>query len=245
MLRSTTVVGAILAVAVGALACAPAVRHLAEEAAPAAVGEGLEELAEPENLAQIAGILTDPQIQDAAAELAGSMAGGAAQALADPALEPGREELERVAAGVMRASFRGAAEGFEHELGPAMQRFLLDEFGPSLAATVDQQVAAAVAGTVSREMARQAVFGADEALAALRAAHAADEHYRPLGRAQEVAGVGVWLVPVMIALCAAIVVLAILLGWTIVRARRREAALTRALESAEGQEALGDHARAH
>lgn len=109
----------------GALGCAETVQQTAKSAAPAAVEGAVEEAQEPDTRNDIARVLSDPNIREAASALSSAVVGGAFAGLSE---EERVRELERMGDALVK------------KLGASMARSLRDDVGPQLSASVAEAI---------------------------------------------------------------------------------------------------------
>lgn len=109
--------------------CGATVREAAREAAPTAVDEGVEEMAEPDSRADIARLMQDPNLQQASSDLAGVIAAGMIEGATAP------EHAERIAKfsedlAVQVSS--ALAKSMSTELGPRVSRIAAESIEQTL-----------------------------------------------------------------------------------------------------------------
>lgn len=143
-----------------ALGCGAAVTQAAKEAAPAAVEGAAEEAKDPQTRDNLATLLGDPEIHEAAARLSRAIVDGALSSLGEPERSA---EIQRLAAAI--ASNMGAAFGrsLERDIGPRMTALIAEAVGASLERALDTRTEQRVEA-LAQAMGRGALRGIGESM---------------------------------------------------------------------------------
>jgi hypothetical protein len=140
------------ALALGAVGCGlPA--KVVRDVTPAAVDSGLEAMDKPVNKAHLEHLAASPQLKGAERELLSGMIDGSLATLSD------KERMARISA--LMATYTTA---MSRDLGPALQNVLVDNLGPGLAATLENQDVRRALGDTAHLLGREMVLGVNEGI---------------------------------------------------------------------------------
>jgi len=149
-IRKVTILGLLFA----PLACGGAVRQTAKEAAPAAVEGAIDTVQKPENRRDLAVVLGDPRIKEAAGELTNAIVGGALDSLT---------EQERL------AKLEALSQAFVQRVGSGLAKTMAAELRPQINAMVAESAEQAMDRVLSeKNEARAAEFATAVSRAAMR-----------------------------------------------------------------------------
>jgi hypothetical protein len=140
--------------------CASTVKQAAREAAPAAVKEGVEQAQKPETRADLAEVLGDPKIRQAASALSESLVEGLLNGLTDAERS---QRLQRLTDALVSQAGAALARSFRTELGPQLSRLFADTLDQSLQRALSQQTEQRLQA-LATVAARSTVQGMSEAL---------------------------------------------------------------------------------
>jgi hypothetical protein len=148
-------------------ACAPTVESASKAAAHGATTGGVQSWEDPATRQRVAEIVGSPEMQKAIEEIAGDATKGATQALTDEeTTERTRRLASALAAETTRVAMRTLADELPRTLGPAMESVGRDTASAVRNGLADPEVRAGLSSTAF-EIARQSVFGSNEATAEL------------------------------------------------------------------------------
>jgi hypothetical protein len=168
-----------MVVALGSSACSPSLRSgsaaVARGAVPAAVDTTLDKLQEPHAREQLAEIFGSPEMKRAMIDLSEGITEGVGEGLGSDAMSASMTRLMRqlarsfvlAIAESMPALSAAVQKAIAEDWGPAVTTLVRKDLAPSLAELLDAPEMQAAVGKTTREVARQAVLGSNEALAEL------------------------------------------------------------------------------
>jgi hypothetical protein len=148
--------------ALSGVGCAETLQQAAKSAAPAAVEGAAEEAQHPDTRADIARVLSDPEIRSAASSLSSAVLAGALDGLTD---EQRVQQLSQLADAMVRRLGAGLAKSMRDDIGPELSKSLADAVDRSLERALDvdtEQRLEAMTLAITRGM----VKGVGEALVA-------------------------------------------------------------------------------
>jgi len=155
--------------------CTPAVHAASAEipktATPAVADASLKVLEDPQTRDRIAAVLGTPEVQKALAEISEGLSIGVLDGLSREQLAQRLKDLDpvvrRLAGAIGDAIVRSAADEVRRSLGPAIREALDEDMAPAFAAMLRTPELRDALGEATREVAKQAVYGSNDALASL------------------------------------------------------------------------------